>query len=266
MYSICAAHLVVHVRTRHARAHDLVLRWRFEWCDIGVRSRRGSATRIEADRLELAIERLIAQQLAVSHRPPWRALHRHHALGDRQILHRRVQSLRRQTKQHAPRLGGRDTRFHSANAGRAARGSEAVGARERVVADDRDLIEVEIELVGGDLTQRRGSALPEIDVAKINAGGVVRVDREIRIEHRRIGRTRYQPALQRGPGARGCLRLGDVADADAHHDRAADLQKLAPINDRCAVAVVVIAVTHGSPPRRAPVDAVFVVVIAFAAR
>src|SRR5262245_31871521 len=160
---ICAAHFVVHVRTRHACAHELVLGRRLEWCDIRVRSWRGRATRIVAHRIELTTERLITQQLAVSDRPLWRGLYRHHSLGDRQVLHRRFQPLRRQTKQYAPRLGGRDSRFYSANTRCAACSCEAVSGHECVVTNDRHLTEVEIELVGGDLAQCSGPALPEID-------------------------------------------------------------------------------------------------------
>ncbi len=72
------------------------------------------------------------------------------------------------------------------------------------------------------------------------------------------------PRCSAAPAPAGACASAMLPTPMLDHDRAADLQKLAPIDDRCAVDVVIIAVTHGSPPR--PSMRVFVVVIAFAAR
>src|SRR5204863_22105 len=87
----------------------------------------------------------------------------------------------------------------------------------------------------------RGTRVPEIDVARENRGGVVGVDRDVRIDRGRIRRARFHPTF---PGRRaGILGLGarSPGDADSDDDGPGGFQELAARQHRADPAGVALA-------------------------
>jgi hypothetical protein len=149
--------------------------------------------------------------------------------GDDAVLHREAR-LRdaetggREVEQRAP--GGRSgstgllaTRLHAL-----ATDARALVRRDvRVVEDGLHLREAHVELLGRDHEQRRRRALTHLDLAHLEAGRVVGVDRQPRVDRDLVERA--VRGIRIGCGL-GCLGADTGADdAEGHDHRAAALHE-----------------------------------------
>src|SRR5690606_25140 len=115
----------------------------------------------------------------------------------------------------------------------------------RIVLRGRDLLERKIELLGGDLRQRRRRALAELDVADIERRGVVGMDREPGVDELGVRRSGGRAA-----GGRLCTsRDRQVADRETDDERAAGLEERAPADRAERVA----ARAHSRSSEAAPI-------------
>ena len=97
--------------------------------------------------VDLEVERAVADELAVGHRPA-AVLRAHHAVGDLEVGDRLAEALRRQAEQRLAR-GGRGPAELDAAAGDAvaAAGRALVGRERGVALDHRDALERDVELL-----------------------------------------------------------------------------------------------------------------------
>ena len=224
---ICPGHLLGHIEPRHSRPHDPVLAAGFGRRIVRVCARQLYASRV-GDSFVAPVERPVPQQRAIGHRSLRIACHGYHALGDCQLRHRHLQTLRGQRQQRSPRLSSRGAELGAADAGRSAGCSEAVGGDKRIGPDSQDLTEVEIKLLRRNLAQRRRSTLTDIDITGENGRRVIRMDRDIRVDLRIIWWAGHRSTQ---PPRRGCAALSSHrqvgTDGEAHDQGARAFQKLA---------------------------------------
>ncbi len=172
------------------------------------------------------VEQLAAQQLSIGDGAAGRRPD--HAPGHRQLPDRRAKAGRGHLQQGLARFrgGGADLRRSAEDRG-AGVGAALVGGDVGVHLHRRNLVEVQVELLGGDLRQGGRGPLSELDEADEEGGGVVRVDRQPGVDAFRIGRSR-----RRTPGGHcaGRLRQHGRPQAEADDEGAAALQQLAPSN------------------------------------
>src|SRR5882762_2608171 len=102
----------------------------------------------------------------------------------------------------------------------AAGGLAFVRSERGVAVDDIDALQIDVELVGGDLRERRADALPQLDLAGEDRDRAVGVDAQPGIEH---------AVVVEAPGERGGLRLAERlgGERERNDQRAAGLEEIA---------------------------------------
>jgi hypothetical protein len=133
--------------------------------------------------------------------------------------------LGREPEQDRPRLGRRLAHLRAAVRDRVGTGGEPLVRRDvGVPRRPGDLLDRQVELLGRDHQEAGGSA-GDVDLPHRDRRGVVRVDRDPRVDHVRVRRPRGGHAGGRALGGAG-ERGADEAEAD--DERAAALEELLP--------------------------------------
>ncbi len=171
-------------------------------------------TGVQRRRRERDLHQLVADELAVG---DGLAAAGDDALVHREARRRHAEARRRHAKQRLLRLGRRPPDQRAAlRDRRRATGVAGVRGRMRpagVELDMAELAEVHVELFGCDQHQAGRRLLTEVDAARVERHGVVRVDREERVDGIRVGR----PGARERVDPRRCARgsgLPDEADPD----------------------------------------------------
>ena len=139
-----------YVFARHAGADDLVVARRFDGGLAGERQ----------------IERPIAEQVTVRDRARRRAAHAHDAAGDRELRDGHAEPRRGESEQRLARFRrGRANSRTAERDGRARHGAALIRGAVAREARDVHLLHREVELIGGDLEQRRRGDLAELGKA-----------------------------------------------------------------------------------------------------
>src|SRR6266571_8164665 len=124
--------------------------------------------------------------------------------------------------QDVARLGAGEPHRGAALLDRLAAGGLAlVGSERGIGVHDLDALQIDVELVGGDLGERGADALPQLDLAGENGDRAVRVDAQPRVEH---------AVVVEAPGERGGLRLAERqlgGKRKRNDQRAAGLEEIA---------------------------------------
>ncbi len=172
---------------------------------------------LEQHRLvHLQVQRAIADQLAVAHRPG-AVLAAHHAVGHLEIARGPAQALRGQV--HEPPARGRGRQAELGAAARdavAAAGPALVGRQRGVALDHRDALEGDVELLARDLPHRDAPARAEVHPADEDGDRAVAVHGQERIH--RVGRERLaEEAVRVGDGLRPRPAEPVEPEADDQH-------------------------------------------------
>jgi hypothetical protein len=197
------------------RADELVLRDGLRPRGARDRLRRSRRIAAHGEDRDRSVEQPVADQLAVGDAL---AAARHDALADGEGCRRDAELRRRELEERLLGGGSRCTRLLAAGLDALAADTRTlVRGDVRVMRDHLHLPEVEVELLRRDHQQRRRSALAHLDLPQLQAGGVVGMDDQPRVDLRLVvgaarrewvlaGRLR---GLRADPGA-------DDAEADEH--------------------------------------------------
>ena len=167
-------------------------------------------------------ERLAAEERAVRDRLRRVVLDRDDAGPHLQLRDRDAELLRREPEQHRTSLGGRLAHLRPTARDRVAAGRRALVRRDvGVPRRGPHLLDRQVELLGRDL-QQAGRGAGDVDLAEGDRGGVVRVDRDPRVD---------QGGVRRACGdarRRALRRAGEHRpdEAEADDERAAALEEL----------------------------------------
>ena len=151
--------------------------------------------------VHLQVQRAIADQIAVAHRPG-AVLAAHHAVGDLEVTGGPAQALRGQVDEPPARGRGGQAELGAAAGDAVAAAGPALVGRERGVAlDHRDALERDVELLARELAHRDAPAGAEIHPAHEDGDRAVAVHGQERV-HRVGGERLAEEAIGVGDGLR----------------------------------------------------------------
>ena len=180
---VLACHLGRDVDARHRLADDLVLA---RGLRLRPAEREPEPAGLRLDRNRHA-EQATVDELAVGDAPRSVSGHAHDSILDGELVCRDVEVLRCQGQERPPSVGCGLPELRACEGDRqAAHGRPLVDACRGVAHDHADASEGHVELLGDDLRERRLVALAEIRLAGEGGDRAVAVDREPRVERRRI--------------------------------------------------------------------------------
>src|SRR5947208_12677032 len=138
----------------------------------------GRGLRLDA-RLSFALEVSVGDEVPVGRRLS--ARRRAGAVAHAESARRDPELRGCSAEQDVARLGAGESQRGAATLDRlAARGLAFVGGERGVAVNDLEALQIDVELVGGDLRERSADALPQLDLAREDGNRAVRVDAQPR--------------------------------------------------------------------------------------